>query len=398
MSDLPPVTKADLMSHFDEAVTAPGLRRADVEGRLRDLVAGDADPGRPWRGRWWVAATAGTTGRRGIFVWNRHEWARVLASYARAGDWAGVRVGATRPLRVAVVSSRLPTHQSAVVGATFQSTVVATLRLDVTRPIAETVAELNAFQPRLLVGYASALTPLAAEQQRGRLHISPQAVMSASEVLSQTAAAQLQSAWGPVPADIYAATETAGIASPCTFHHRHLYEDQVLVEPVDDAGQSVPAGTIGAKILVTVLFSRTLPLIRYEISDSVGVGGSGCPCGRRFVLLAGIDGRVEDVLHLPGRSGTVSVHPNVFHTVLDEAAIAGWQVIQEPASLQVLLAGLAPGGSVDQVHAAVSAALESAGVVGTRVDVRTVAAVERTPLGKAPLVWRRTSGTSEGGG
>src|SRR5665647_744859 len=31
LSQLPPVTKADLMSHFDQAVTAPRLRLADVE-------------------------------------------------------------------------------------------------------------------------------------------------------------------------------------------------------------------------------------------------------------------------------------------------------------------------------------------------------------------------------
>lgn len=184
LSQLPPVTKADLMNHFDRALAAPELRLAEVEEHLRNLVATGANPGSPWRGRWWAAATAGTTGRRGVFVWNRQEWATILASYARANDWAGIPAGLTHPLRVAVVSSRTPTHQSAVVGASLQSRLVPTLRLDATSPLGEIVDELNAFQPRLLVGYASALKPLAAEQQAGRLRISPQSVMSASEVLS----------------------------------------------------------------------------------------------------------------------------------------------------------------------------------------------------------------------
>ena len=47
LSELPPVTKADLVSHFDQAVTDPGLRLADVEEHLRNLVASGADPGRP---------------------------------------------------------------------------------------------------------------------------------------------------------------------------------------------------------------------------------------------------------------------------------------------------------------------------------------------------------------
>lgn len=383
---LPAVTKADLMNNFDQTVTVPGLRLAEVEDHLRALLATGSDPGRPWRERWWAAATSGTTGRRGIFVWDRSEWATVLASYARANDWAGVPVRLTRPLRVGMISSRVPTHQSAVVGASLRSRFVPTLRLDATSPLSETVAALNNFQPRLLVGYASILRTLAAQQRAGRLSIAPQSVMSASEVLSEQAAAEMSSAWGYAPFDVYAATETAGIASPCSFHNRHIYEDLVIVEPVDQAGTPVPAGTVGARLLVTVLFSRTLPLIRYEMSDRVGVGGRGCPCGRSFALLTGIEGREEDVLMLPGLKGLVSIHPNVFHNVLDEVALAGWQVIQEPSGLRVLLVGLAPSVSTEAVHAGVVSALTSAGVVGTHVRVQLVEAVERTALGKAPLV------------
>jgi phenylacetate-CoA ligase len=385
---LPPVTKADLMSHFDEAVTTPDLKLADVEQHLRALAAENGDPGVPWRGRWWAAATAGTAGPRGTFIWNRSEWATVLASYARANDWAGIQAGLGRPLKVALVTSRVPTHQSAVVGASLRSGLVPTLRLDVTAPMGETVAALNRFQPRALVGYASALRPLALEQLAGRLKISPQAVMSASEVLTPPAAQELAKAWGSAPVDVYAATETAGIASPCVYRNRHLYEDLLIVEPVDRDGNPVPRGTTGARLLVTVLFSRTLPLIRYEMPDTVRLGGRGCPCGRSFTLLEDIEGRIEDVLDMQGSAGPVRVHPIVFHHVLDQAAAGGWQVVQEPARLHVLLAGLAAGNSPQAVQAAVAGALRAAGVVGTPVDVDVVSQLERTPSGKAPYVRR----------
>lgn len=391
LGQLPSVTKAQLMEHFDEAVTTPDLRLADLENHLRSLAEHGGDPGVPWQGRWWAAATAGTTGRRGTFAWNREEWATVLASYARANDWAGISAGLTHPLKMALVSSRIPTHQSAVVGASLRSGIVPTLRLDVTEPMAQTVAALNRFQPRVLVGYASALRPLAAEQRAGRLRISPQGVMSASEVLSPHTARELEAAWGSAPFDVYAATETAGIASPCTYRNRHVYEDLLIIEPVDEAGHPVPAGTTGAKLLVTVLFSRTLPLIRYEMSDAVKLGGVGCPCGRTFTLLEDIEGRVEDVLQLPGTDGAVSVHPIVFHHVLDEAGSAGWQVIQEPNGLRVLLAGLAPGASTEGVRDAVTGALIAAGVRPLRVEVQLVKQVERTALGKSPFVRRLAS-------
>jgi len=386
LSELPPVTKGDLMEHFDEALTTPDVGLADLEGHLRSLIQSGGDPARPLRGRWRVAATAGTSGRRGVFVWNRAEWASVLASYARANDWAGVAAVPGKPVKVALVSSRMPTHQSAVVGASLASRFVPTLRLDVTAPTNETVNALNAFQPRLLVGYASALRPLAGEQREGRLRIAPRGVMSASEVLTAQAAAEMQDAWGSAPFDVYAATETAVIASPCTYRNRHVYEDLIIVEPVDSGGSPVPPGTTGAKLLVTVLFSRTLPLIRYEMSDTIRLDGHRCPCGRSFSLLEEIEGRTEDVLRLQGIRGPVTVHPNVFHDVLDEVATAGWQVVQEPSGLRVLIAGIKPGYAAGSIRAAVAAALAGAGASPLMVDVQVVEQLERTALGKAPFV------------
>jgi phenylacetate-coenzyme A ligase PaaK-like adenylate-forming protein len=386
LGDLPPVSKADLMDNFGEAVTTPELGLADLEHHLRALTESSGDPGRPFRGRWWVAATAGTTGRSGVFAWNRSEFASVLASYARAGDWAGISPGPGRPMRVALVSSRVPTHQSAVVGASANSRFVPTLRLDVTAPMDRTVAALNRFQPRVLVGYASALAPLVAEQRDGRLRIAPEGVMSTSEVLTPQAAAGMRDAWGSAPFDVYAATETAGIASPCPYRNRHVYEDLVIVEPVDSAGQVVPAGSTGAKLLVTVLFSRTLPLIRYEMSDAVRLGGRGCPCGRSLRILEEVEGRVEDVLTLPGREGPVRLHPLVFHDVLDDVSTGGWQVIQESSGLRILIAGRTPGHSPDNIRAGVETALAAAGASPIPIVVEPVDRLERTALGKAPFV------------
>lgn len=388
LSALPPVTKAELMDHFDEVVTEPDLRLGDIEDHLRALVDSGTDPGRPWRGRWWAAATAGTTGRRGVFVWDTREWSTILTSYARANDWAGVSVGPTNPLRVAVVSSLNPTHQSAVVGASLASRLVPTLRLDATAPMGETISRLNAFGPRILVGYASALRPLAGEQLSGHLQIAPESVFSASEVLSEVARREMTRAWGSGPFDVYAATETAGISSPCTLGSRHTYDDLVIIEPVDDSGAPVAAGTTGARLWVTVLFSRTLPLIRYELSDQVTLAGGGCPCGRPFGLMAGVEGRSEDVLSLPSKTGLVRVHPNVFHAVLDELGVAQWQVVHETGALRILL--VATGAPIDKVgvRRSVEDALRASGVSQIRVEVEMVDSIPRTALGKTPLVRR----------
>ena len=377
LESLPVLTKATLMERFDDLVTDRDVRLSEVEAHLASTGSTDL-----FRGRYRVAATSGTTGRRGVFLADRSEWTSVLASYARANDWAGVPAGLLHRLRVAVVSSRNPSHQSSMVGATLASPIVPTLRLDAADPLERTTEALNSFKPDSLVGYASVLRVLAGEQIAGRLAIAPRAVMSASEVLTDETRARIRAAFGVEPFNVYAATETAGIASECEHHRLHRYEDLVIAEIVDEEYRPVPPGEFGAKLLVTVLFSRTQPLIRYEVTDRVRASMEACPDGRPFALLDGIEGREEDVLHLKG----IAIHPNVFHSALEPVPVAAWQVVEETDGLLVLLAQPTDGVVDADVATSVRVALQQAGADGVRVRVERVEAIPRTALGKAPLV------------
>ncbi len=383
LAELPVLTKATLMENFDELVTDRAVRLADVEAHLASMT-GD---GR-FRARYRVVSTSGTTGMRGIFLSDPVEWATVIASYNRAQEWAGVVASPVRRMRLAVVSTTTAWHQSARVGASVRNPFVRTLRVNATDPLPSVVVRLNEFQPHSLVAYASMHRLLAEEQLAGRLRIAPQAVMSASEVLTNETRRLVEAAWAKLPFNVYAATEPAGIASECDRHAGlHLYEDLVISEVVDEANRPVPAGEFGAKVLVTVLFSRTQPLIRYELSDSVRPSDVHCPCGRPFRLLDGIQGRREDVLELPARGGgTVRVHPLIFHDVLDRVAAGEWQVVQEGPALRLLVAGPSPDFDGAAAVAAIRQGVETLGANLSEVVWQEVAAIPRTVAGKAPLV------------
>jgi phenylacetate-coenzyme A ligase PaaK-like adenylate-forming protein len=131
-----------------------------------------------------VAATSGSSGRRSIIATDAAEWATVIASYARANEWAGVRAGLRHRTGIAVVSSSTGWHQSSRVAASVRRPLVASERLDAAAPVDEIVARLSAIAPEVLIGYASMIRVLAEEQLAGRLRISPRAVNSASEVLT----------------------------------------------------------------------------------------------------------------------------------------------------------------------------------------------------------------------
>ena len=150
LGELPVLTKGQLMESFDDLVTDRNLRLAEIGEFLATL-----EGYRLFQGRYWVARTSGSTGSPGIFLWNRTEWTTVIASYARAQEWAGITANLLRRTHIGVVSSRIPWHQSALVGMSVDSAVVPVRRFDSTSPLGEIVVGLNDWQPENLICYAS---------------------------------------------------------------------------------------------------------------------------------------------------------------------------------------------------------------------------------------------------
>ena len=362
------------------------LRLSDLQRYLETLRDDEL-----FAGRYWVAATSGSSGLRSIVPSDRREWATIVASYGRANEWGGIRVSPFRWVRMAIVSSRSPFHQSARVGRTVQSPMVRTCRLDAAQPLPEIVAILNRFQPEVLVAYASMVRILADEQLAGRLALRPAIVNSSSEVLTPETRVRVTGACGVPPFEVYAATETGGIAAECERHRGlHLFEDLVIPEVVDIDGGPVPTGTTGARLLVTVLFSRSVPLIRYELTDRVRLATWSCECGRPFRLVAAIDGRTDDLIELPATGGgSVRVHPVVFHRALDLVHGSGWQVRQEKSGLRVLVTAPGPPFDAEALARAVRAALRSAGAADVAVSVEIVPEIPAGAAGKRPLVVAR---------
>jgi putative adenylate-forming enzyme len=386
---LPVLTKARLMANFDQVVTDPAIRLEAV----RDFAQAVPEQQR-FLGRYWVSATSGSSGQPGFFLFNRNEWVTVLASFARAQEWAGARVSLLRRRKMATVASVSPWHVSSQVAETVRSRLIPSLRLAASDPLESIVQRLNDWQPDLLIAYASMARILAEEQLAGRLRIRPPTVYTSSEVLTDETRRRVAAAWGQAPFNQYASTETACIAAECQEGRRlHLFEDLVIVEAVDSEHRPVPPGEYGDRLLVTVLFNHTQPLIRYELNDSVRLVDKPCPCGRPFRQVESVQGRVEDTLMMPAaRGGQVAIRPLVFNRIMDLLPVSGWQVIQEADDgLTVLLSGARDGVSEAAVMTALSRALAENGASVPRLDVKRVPAIPKTAAGKAPLIRARSS-------
>ncbi len=391
LHELPVLTKAIMMEHFDDLVTDRAIRLEAVKAHLANL-SGDER----FLGRYRVIATSGSSGHPGIFLFNGAEWTTVLASFARAREWGGVKLDLTHRVKTATVASTTPFHMSTRVNATAHSWWMPEIRLAASEPKDSIVKRLNAWQPEVLIAYASMMRILADEQLAGRLQIRPRAVFTSSEVLTEETRRRIVQAWGERLFNQYAATESGSLAAECD-HHRgmHLMEDLVIFEVVDQDNRPVPTGVYGDRLLITVLGSRTQPLIRYELSDSVRLSPDPCPSGHPFALIDAIQGRVEDVLSFPGAAGgVVNVHPLVFSRIMDTLPVSGWQVVQEADVLHVLLSGVRSEVRDEMLADRLRQALVSQGAIVPRVEVQRVTSIPRTAAGKAPLIKSNLSHSS----
>ena len=372
LADLPTLPKPLLMEHFDDIVTDPRLRRADLESFLDA-----ADAGFLYRDEYRIFSTSGTTGAPGLFVYSQAEFAHWAAVFLRSL----ARLGVTAETRLAGIGAPGALHLSRQIIAVLPGAQTGAPRLSVTTPLDEMVAALNAYEPEALAGYPSVLSLLAEEQLQGRLRIDPRLVLSTSELLTENAASRIEAAW-TMPVEGYFSTEVGVIASASLDRVGMHVCEEAIVEVVDESGEPVPPGELGAKVLLTNLVNRAQPLIRYELSDAVALERGPDPSGRPYDRVARVDGRSDDVLVLPtDAGGAVAVHPfrlrEPFVRLLD---VLQYQIVRRPDALvvRIVVREPTPPALPGRVRAAVEHAVAEAGAnVPVRVDV--VPAIEREP-------------------
>jgi phenylacetate-CoA ligase len=378
LHELPILTKSTLMAEFDRIVTDRRLRLADAERHLSGERAGE-----PLFGKYRVVASGGTTGERGVVVYDQAAWEIAVASLQRLMKIQEVPAGA----RVLGIGSPTPLHMTNRLFAELRAGRPSVPRLSVTTPIGEIVEALNTFRPEVVITYPSFVRRLAEEQGAGRLRIAPRQFATAAETLTQDVRDLAKETWGAAVLNAYGATEANLIGVECPWATGlHVLEDLVVLEVVDEHNRPVPPGVAGHKLLVTTLFNRALPFIRYELSDLVTVAEGPCPCGRPHLRLASVQGRREDVLSLPARNGgRVGVHALQLQAPLHRMPeVRQFQVIPRPGGLLVrvvLREATAPGEVLRSARRAIAAELDQAGAAVDTLAIEAVDEIARSGTG-----------------
>ena len=394
---LQPVTKHDLMANFDDWVTDPEVNIKSVEAFLKE----ERHVGSLYLDRYAVFTTSGVTGKRGIFI---HD-ANALGIYTGLGIVRN-SLGLISPGyifsamagggRVAVVVAT-GGHFAGIAATEFARRSNPELSkkvraFSVMIPLPIMVKELNDFQPAILFGYPTALLLLAYEQRAGRLALHPVEVVTGGEWLAPSARRQIQQAFQCRVRDVYAASEFLGIAFECWHGWLHVNADWVILEPVDESYQPVPAGKAPSTVLLTNLAYRVQPIIRYDLGDCITLRPDPCPCGSHLPAIR-IEGRRDEILFLqePG-GGKVPVLPMAIATVVEETpGVQRFQVIQTAPSILQIRLEVMPGTDDGQVWESVvwrlHEYLAAQGLSSTGIEKASELPMRDRVSGKFRQVW-----------
>src|SRR6266480_4115641 len=161
LASLPVMTKADMMAATDDVFTDRRLTLGAIE---QALAATGSEP-IPVLGRYMALATGGSTGQRGVFVFDPAAKAEFILSIirsllARLHAAGGIPPGG---LPMAMVGAGSAVHATGAAAAETVGTdvPVRVLPVPVTWPWPRIVDRLNTLQAPCLIGYPSALARLA---------------------------------------------------------------------------------------------------------------------------------------------------------------------------------------------------------------------------------------------
>jgi phenylacetate-coenzyme A ligase PaaK-like adenylate-forming protein len=376
LTSLPVMTKPEMMRSLTDVFTDRRISRQLVE----DALARTSDTPVPILGRYTAWASGGSSGQRGVFLYDLEATVGIILSVtrsliARLHDQGGVPRGGV-PIAFVSAVSAVHATRSACAWTASGRLPFRFLTVPATLPLIEIVARLNALQAPALFGYPSMLARLAAEKHDGRLCISPTMVTTSGETLTAELKTAINQAFKAPIVDTFASSEgLVGTTAPDD-DVQVLNSDLCIVELVDAANRPVPAGVPSAKVLLTNLYNLTQPLVRYELSDCFIEQPDSPDHGH---LRVKVRGRADEILHY----GPIDIHPHVVRSVMVKTAdVFDYQVRQtiDGIAIDAVAADAIDAG---ELRDSLSKALAAAGLASPVVTIRMVSRLQRdTASGK----------------
>lgn len=344
LSEFPTVNKAQLLQHFDELVTVPDLKQEE----LRRFDAEKKADRRPFKGKYHVVHSSGSTGKPGYFVYDEAAWNSMLLGIIRAALWDMsmsqiLKLLAEGPRIVYIAATDGRYGGAMAVGDGIDGVGASQLYLDIKTPLAEWVRKIQKFKPNMIIGYPSAIKILGELAEKGGIKLDVFRVISCGEPLGANLRRYLEHVFQAELINFYGASESLALGVESNPKEGLiLFDDMNVIEVQNGA------------MYLTSLYNFAQPLIRYRLTDSMTVQkpekGSRYP----FAKAVGLLGRSEDILWFEdGKGKREFLHPLAVEGFCIEG-LRDYQFVQTGKAEFEMLAEVTKSASKSQVHREIS--------------------------------------------
>lgn len=344
----------------DDLRRLPRTTREDLRAPDR-LLCRDLDPARLRS-----STTSGSTGRRTTSFFDERAWVlgkTLLKLRARLA--CGMRVDD----RLGMFQEDAPDHAPERAWARSRT-------FSIHRPVEDILPAVLRFAPSVIYGFPGHLARLA-EAAQGAFH--PRLTFTSGELLDPATRRAIEVGLGTTVLDVYGCTEVKEVAWECPAREGyHLNADWIYVE-ADEAD--------GGRLLITTLYNRAMPLLRYEVGDTGLILDRPCSCGRGLPLIRPTLGRSVDYLALP--DGNRLAPYSLTCAVEAIEGMRQYQFVQtelDRIELRVVPNDDFGDASRDALHAALRPILPR-----VRVSIETVPSIASEPSGKFRIVQSRVN-------
>jgi len=281
---------------LDDLTKLPFLTKDDVRDNLETGLLSDAIP----RKHMLRINTSGSTGRPFTIFADRSQLEVRFASTLRALEWTGWRFGdrQARLWHQTLGMSRTQVMRERIDAWFLRRLFIPAFEIN-PQNIEEFVGKIRDHQPVLVDGYAESLNFLATYVRAGKSPgFSPLAVMSSAQALPANTRKVIEEGFSTKVFDKYGSREFSGIAYECQSHDGHHVVDECYIVELIVDGRPARPGEVG-EVVITDLFNRATPMIRYRIGDlAVAFDDSvPCSCGLAHSRIGDIEGRTQAIVH-----------------------------------------------------------------------------------------------------
>lgn len=300
LAAFPSLDKRTLLEQFDRLITVHDV----TQGELRRFDAEKAADRKPYRGKYHVVHSSGSTGKPGYFLYDEAAWQQMLLGIVRGALWGMsmpqiLKLLACGP-RIAYIAATDGRYGGAMaVGDGIDGVGAKQIHLDIKMPLSEWIRQLRAFRPNIIIGYPSAIKILADLIDSGEIALEVIRVISCGEPLGGSLRRYLEKIFHTPAVNFYGASESLALGVETNpANGMILFDDMNIIEIDKD------------EIYLTCLYNFAQPLIRYRLSDCLTLQPPEPDTPYPFNRAVGLLGRNEDILWFEDSDGNREfLHP-----------------------------------------------------------------------------------------